>query len=547
MGLELKAEEKSIFELFTGDKNQYIIPAYQRPYSWKIKQCEDLFNDLERAFEDKNINGYFLGNIVLASSREDKNRLEVIDGQQRLITLTLLIKALLPFDKDNKKLENSIWELDRRTGERKEQRLKTMVFQDRDSQFLKDALELEFENKDETKDSCKINKKDKEDNQFKKNICYFYTILKELNNKKLFDFSDFLLDDVSILPIQTQGNDKNIARRNALNIFETINNRGMSLSTSDILKAKIFSIALSHNNSDTFIKNWNILYDKCESINYTIDNIFEIYKLIIEVQKDIEIKDKKLLDTFLQKDFSPFFYKRDDEIMDDLFKIVDSIIFYQDVSINPNIYGELTKWFQIIDKFDIKDIASLVLFNCNLKDDKEMILKVKKVIRYLLISNDDFNAKIYYIVNPIKEVNDLNIDDIKYIRSKKALSLLSFYLNPSQKVIYPIYFIEYYDTKDNIAYFKKYFLFKSYSIGNNLLSLSAFGNVYIINDFNIHELLIFDIEILISELKKSKIKENNELAHKLELSEDEFQKFLKEKEKIEIERIDNFLRDTDEN
>ena len=546
MGLELKAEEKSIFELFTGDKNQYIIPAYQRPYSWKIKQCKDLFNDLERAFEDKNINGYFLGNIVLASSREDKNRLEVIDGQQRLITLTLLIKALLPFDKDNKKLENSIWELDRRTGERKEQRLKTMVFQDRDSQFLKDALELDL-----SLDNCKEiednNFKKIEDKNFEKNICYFYKRVKKLNDDdKLFDFSDFLLDDVSILPIETQGNDKNIARRNALNIFETINNRGMSLSTSDILKAKIFSMALSHNNSDTFIINWNNLYDKCESINYTIDNIFEIYKIIIEVQKDIEIKDKKLLDIFLQKDFSPFFYKRDDEIMDDLFKIVDSIIFYQDVSINPSIYGELTKWFQIIDEFDIKYIASLVLFNCNIKNDKEIILKVKKVIRYLLISNDNNFNKKKYLINPIKEVNDLNIDDIKYIRSKKALSLLSFYLNPSQKVIYPIYFIEYYDTKDNIAYFKKYFLFKS-SIGNNLLSLSAFGNVYIINDFNIHELLIFDIKILISELKKSKIKENNELAHKLELSEDEFQKFLKEKEKIEIERIDNFLRDTDEN
>jgi len=540
MGLELKAEEKSIFELFTGDKNQYIIPAYQRPYSWKIKQCKDLFNDLERAFEDKNINGYFLGNIVLASSREDKNRLEVIDGQQRLITLTLLIKALLPFDKDNKKLENSIWELDRRTGERKEQRLKTMVFQDRDSQFLKDALELDL-----SLDNCKEiednNFKKIEDKNFEKNICYFYKRVKKLNDDdKLFDFSDFLLDDVSILPIETQGNDKNIARRNALNIFETINNRGMSLSTSDILKAKIFSMALSHNNSDTFIKNWNILYDKCESINYTIDNIFEIYKLIIEVQKDIEIKDKKLLDTFLQKDFSPFFYKRDDEIMDDLFKIVDSIIFYQDVSINPSIYGELTKWFQIIDEFDIKDIASLVLFNCNLKDDKEIILKVKKVIRYLLIDNDDSDDDNNFdirknIINPIKEVNYSNIDDISY---KKVLSILSFYLNPSQKAIYPIYIIDYLDDE---KYFQDYFLFHYYRFGHSI----NIYEVYIINDFKISS--TSKIKILISELKKSKIKENNELAHKLELSEDEFQKFLKEKEKIEIERIDNFLRDTDEN
>ncbi|MFK5975934.1 MAG: DUF262 domain-containing protein [Sulfurovum sp.] len=538
MGLNLKAEEKSILALFTGDKNQYIIPAYQRPYTWGEKHCEDLFNDLERAFEDENTNEYFLGNIVLASSIEDKHRLEVIDGQQRLTTLTLLIKAFLFFDKNNKKLESSIWELDRRTGEKKEQRLKTMVFQERDAQFLKDALELDL-----SLDNCiKI-----KDNNFEKNICYFYTRLDKLEDNKLFDLSDFLLDDVSILPIQTQGNDKNIARRNAIHIFETINTRGISLSTSDILKAKIFAIALSHNNTDTFIKKWNILYKKCESINYTIDNIFEMYKIIIEVQKDIKIKDKKLLDIFLQKDFSPFFYKRDNEIMDDLFKIIDTIIFYKEVSINPSIYAELTKWFQIINEFDIKDIASLVLFNCNLRDDKEMILKVKKVIRYLLIDNDDSDFDIRKnMSNPIKKVNYSNIDDIKSIRNKKALSLLSFYLNPSQKVIYPIYFIGYCDEKDNIAYFKDYFLFRSFT-GNNFFSSIIFGNIDIINDSNVNTIYLSDIQGLIIELKKSKIKENNELADKLELSKDEFQKFLKEKEKIEIERIDDFLRDTDEN
>lgn len=72
MGLELKAEEKSILSLFVEDNNQYIIPPYQRPYLWIEKQCEELFNDCFKVFEDKNTNGYFLGNIVIASSLEDK-------------------------------------------------------------------------------------------------------------------------------------------------------------------------------------------------------------------------------------------------------------------------------------------------------------------------------------------------------------------------------------------------------------------------------------------------------------------------------------------
>lgn len=221
MGLDLKAEEKSILTLFTGDKNQYIIPPYQRPYSWREEQCRELFEDLKRAFEDDKTDGYFLGNIVIASSREDKNRLEVIDGQQRLTTLTLLLKALLFFDNKNKKLKNAIWELDDRTDEPKEQRLETRVFEDTDSKFLKEALALELD-----LDTFKVVDKD---NQYKKNIFYFYKKFKEFPKKILFEFSDFLLYKVSILPIQTQGDNKEIARRNAIKIFETINTKGIMI------------------------------------------------------------------------------------------------------------------------------------------------------------------------------------------------------------------------------------------------------------------------------------------------------------------------------
>lgn len=99
MALSLTAEQQSIFDMFNG-KNQYIIPPYQRAYSWTETECKELFDDLKNAYfshlkSDSTKDGYFLGNIVIARSLEDRNRLEIIDGQQRVTTLTLFNEGII--------------------------------------------------------------------------------------------------------------------------------------------------------------------------------------------------------------------------------------------------------------------------------------------------------------------------------------------------------------------------------------------------------------------------------------------------------------------
>lgn len=58
MALSLTAEQKSILKIFN-EKNKYIIPPYQRPYSWGIDECIDLFEDLKQQFFDSKEEGYF--------------------------------------------------------------------------------------------------------------------------------------------------------------------------------------------------------------------------------------------------------------------------------------------------------------------------------------------------------------------------------------------------------------------------------------------------------------------------------------------------------
>ena len=71
---------------------EFVIPAYQRDYSWKIENIEDMLNDISEAVETQS--GHYLGTVVLANLPEN-NKFEVVDGQQRISTLTLILAAFL--------------------------------------------------------------------------------------------------------------------------------------------------------------------------------------------------------------------------------------------------------------------------------------------------------------------------------------------------------------------------------------------------------------------------------------------------------------------
>ncbi|GAA6882990.1 DUF262 and DUF1524 domain-containing protein [Helicobacter pylori] len=77
-------------------KNQFVIPIYQRLYSWEKKQCEQLWDDIIKIGGNDKMNGHFIGSIlyVLDGIKHSDNTLLIIDGQQRLTTITLLLIAL---------------------------------------------------------------------------------------------------------------------------------------------------------------------------------------------------------------------------------------------------------------------------------------------------------------------------------------------------------------------------------------------------------------------------------------------------------------------
>ncbi|GAA7606529.1 hypothetical protein JP0079_13220 [Helicobacter pylori] len=77
-------------------KNQLVIPIYQRLYSWEKEQCKQLWDDIVKTGGSDQIEGHFIGSIlyVLDGITHSDNALLIIDGQQRLTTITLLLTAL---------------------------------------------------------------------------------------------------------------------------------------------------------------------------------------------------------------------------------------------------------------------------------------------------------------------------------------------------------------------------------------------------------------------------------------------------------------------
>ncbi|QKF67464.1 DUF262 domain-containing protein [Arcobacter venerupis] len=454
MALQLNAEQKYILKIF-GDRTKYIIPPYQRAYSWTESECDKLFEDLKTAFYINKTEGCFLGNIILTTSVRDEY--EVIDGQQRLTTLIMFLKVLFAFDQNNRKLKNTIWILDDRTDAVIEQRVKTNIFIEKDSLSFNEVLNENYEYEK------LLNKNEKKD-KFKTNIQFFYKKIKEFvyqDGNDIKDFIDFILYDVSLLPIFTEGEDTAKARDKALKIFETMNNRGIPLDDTDIFKSNLYYMANRKNDTDKFIELWKTFDERCDALDESKENklklrVFRIYSHLARGLKGIRGSEIGLRDFFEKMEYSQFKNKSYYEIMEDLNSIVDAVEFFE--KRKKQAGDELAKWFQLIDLYTNsypKDTIIIYLVENDLNDELMTINFSKFLVRqsYSKGSTAQIKYDMYDLIVKIvhKELDNsfeinFNLPNL-FGKLDKGFGLLGVYLNPKQLSVYPFNFIK---TKDII-------------------------------------------------------------------------------------------------
>lgn len=235
---KITGKEYPISEIFTS-KFEYHIPSYQRPYAWEKEQAETLFDDLLDFYKNQpKDDNYFLGSIVLIKEDDENKPLsDVIDGQQRLTSLTIFLSVVAAFLKDEglrsilkKYLSEPGNEL---VGLKAQPRL---FLRPKESNFFRqyiqevrvdELLSLELENPifdTEAKKHIRINCQ-----VFKERLARYF----EPESEDLKLFLRFILTRCYLISVMTP------SQSSAFRVFSVMNSRGLDLLPIDIFKADI--------------------------------------------------------------------------------------------------------------------------------------------------------------------------------------------------------------------------------------------------------------------------------------------------------------------
>lgn len=302
---KLNVDQKTIFDLLSDKKADFLIPDYQRPYAWDEEQCQTLWDDIFLfSFPDNDCDKfddneeYFLGSIV--TYKNEKGKSEVIDGQQRLTTLMLILRAF--YDKfANMQDKNSIL-----TRDRIEKCIwKTDTFGTADKSTLKIDSEVATDNdKEEFLELLRIGEvKSNSKSQYVKNYQFFHRKINEFLQSFASYFPYFparLLNNCILLPIEAESQDT------ALRIFSTLNDRGLPLSDADIFKAQFYKYYGDLNQKDSFISDWKELEEITSSIfssstSTPMDELFTRYMYFLRAKEGNKSSTTEALRKFYER------------------------------------------------------------------------------------------------------------------------------------------------------------------------------------------------------------------------------------------------------
>lgn len=248
----MKFNQETILELFEGSLKSYTIPVYQRAYSWEEDQWKAFLEDLIEQSEGEN--NYFYGNILLEVIEKGK-KYEIIDGQQRLTTLTIFMRSLLNVLKEqNKDVENVNIDFEQK---------QKIYFEDNGNKKLRpvdydrafyDTIIIDNREMFPTSESQSRILRAKK---------YFERKLKRYTTENLQNILN-KLEDSEIIRIEFEG------KKDSALMFELQNNRGKALTNMERLKSFFMYQLYVHSTADDVEKNVEYVSDLYKDIYTSI-------------------------------------------------------------------------------------------------------------------------------------------------------------------------------------------------------------------------------------------------------------------------------------
>jgi len=456
----IQANSRKLFELL---QNKYIVDYFQREYKWEFKHIEQLLIDLEASFlsnydandEVKDIvgkyNSYYLGPVVIC---EKGNIRSIVDGQQRLTSITLLLIYLENLQKDSDDPEDISQLILSKKGGRKSYNIEVP-----DRTKVLDALFKgeDYDTTDESDESV-VNMIDRY-----ADITNIFS--EELKNEKLPLFIEWLKEKVVFVEILA------FSDENAYTIFETMNDRGLNLSPTEMLKGYL----LTHIKEAEKVEELNLIWkNKISNLHkYSTQEDLEFIRAWLRSQyaetirsgsrgaenEDFEkigtrfhtwVKDNHKKINLIKSDSFYYFIKGD-------FEFYSSI--YEKIKKYENIYTKGVERLYLSSYWGIASSLSYPLLMApisKLDDEETIIQKLNTVSSFIdiLVVTRAINYKgnsqsflRYIIYSIVKEIRNKSLEELKEIlkeklyNNKEKLSALEkfTYTNGSRKFIHYLF------------------------------------------------------------------------------------------------------------
>ncbi len=337
---ELSVDQCQVIRYFQDNKKGFLIPDYQRPYAWQEEQCRELWDDLLnfaipeiRGNEFNEERDYYLGSVV--TFRNKNGKAEVIDGQQRITTLMLLLRAFYKssenmIDPSTNAMRNEIakciWRTDEFGIEKIDLKINTEIASDEDKHEF-----IEILDSGNTVSSYK--------SLYATNYLYFVRQIADFKSKWPNYFAFFpnrIMLHCVLFPIETGSQDT------ALLIFNTLNDRGLPLSDSDIFYSKLYNFFKENNKKDEFVREWKEISQICDDIfhPYNAAPLDELFMKYMYYLRSIS-GEVSLWTRGIRKYFEKDNYKLLQN--EDVFRALQKIAFFWNdvVNQNSNRFSEL--------------------------------------------------------------------------------------------------------------------------------------------------------------------------------------------------------------
>ncbi|MHA1403965.1 MAG: DUF262 domain-containing protein [Candidatus Helarchaeota archaeon] len=386
-----KPDAVHLLKIFRDSDSFYQIPDYQRPYSWRDEEIDQLWDDLLTAFESGS-ETYFLGPIILIQPKD--KYFEVVDGQQRLTTLTIMLCVIRDLYGEviaqiDKRLINSISDaIQEKVGE--VFRLRVITQFHHQNQFEQEILNQVKFPKD------KLTKKEKENRKFINCALIFKNRLEKLEMdrgiKGIIDFVNFLFNRVELIRIICSKHEY------AINLFQILNTRGLDLSNADLIKSHLYG-KLNEHKRKQFMATWQDIELLSKQMDETITDLLTYYEYYLLARNPKKNLFEELKNALKNRD--------PNEIIFEFKQFIES--FYE---IYTNESKLLFSFWYLRDKIFWKSILITAKFTKYSEFD-ELAYELRRLYYCYWIAG--------YTIAKIKQLSFNLIEDIKRSRTFKKI------------------------------------------------------------------------------------------------------------------------------